>query len=43
MAETYPGHWLPEPLLTDDGAADPAAHAEQSDSLSMAFCCCSIG
>jgi RNA polymerase sigma-70 factor, ECF subfamily len=35
--ETYSGQWLPEPLLTDDGAADPAAAAEQSDSLSMAF------
>jgi RNA polymerase sigma-70 factor (ECF subfamily) len=35
--ETYVGQWLPEPLLTDDGAADPAAHAEQADSLSMAF------
>jgi RNA polymerase sigma-70 factor (ECF subfamily) len=33
--ETYVGQWLPEPLLTD--AADPAAHAEQADSLSMAF------
>ena len=34
--ETYVGQWLPEPLLTDD-SADPAAHAEQADSLSMAF------
>jgi RNA polymerase sigma-70 factor, ECF subfamily len=34
--ETYVGEWLPEPLLTD-ATADPAAHAEQSDSLSMAF------
>ena len=32
--ETYVGEWLPEPLLTDD---DPAAHAEEADSLSMAF------
>jgi RNA polymerase sigma-70 factor, ECF subfamily len=35
--ETYSGQWLPEPLLTDDGAEDPAAAAEQSDALSMAF------
>jgi RNA polymerase sigma-70 factor (ECF subfamily) len=35
--ESYVGQWLPEPLLTDDGAEDPAAHAEQADSLSMAF------
>jgi RNA polymerase sigma-70 factor (ECF subfamily) len=35
--ETYVGQWLPEPLLTDGGAEDPAAHAEQADSLSMAF------
>ena len=31
--ETYVGEWLPEALLTDD----PADHAEQSDTLSMAF------
>ena len=35
--ETYVGEWLPEPLLTDDMAADPAARAEQVDSLSMSF------
>ena len=35
--ETYVGEWLPEPLLTDKGAADPAAKAEQADSLSWAF------
>jgi RNA polymerase sigma-70 factor (ECF subfamily) len=35
--ESYVGQWLPEPLLTDDGEEDPAAHAEQADSLSMAF------
>jgi RNA polymerase sigma-70 factor, ECF subfamily len=34
--ESYVGQWLPEPLLTDD-AEDPAGHAEQADSLSMAF------
>jgi RNA polymerase sigma-70 factor, ECF subfamily len=33
--ETYVGEWLPEPLLTSDD--DPAAHAEEADSLSMAF------
>jgi RNA polymerase sigma-70 factor (ECF subfamily) len=32
--ETYVGEWLPEPLLTED---DPAARAEEADSLSMAF------
>jgi RNA polymerase sigma-70 factor (ECF subfamily) len=45
--ESYVGDWLPEPLLTgQDGTygwsggqptADPAAAAEQADSLSMAF------
>ena len=40
--ETYPGEWLPEPLLTDDLLAgttgsDPASLAERADSLSMAF------
>jgi RNA polymerase sigma-70 factor, ECF subfamily len=35
--ETYVGEWLPEPLLTDSLTSDPAAHAEQADSLSMAF------
>jgi RNA polymerase sigma-70 factor, ECF subfamily len=35
--ETYVGQWLPEPLLTDGKDADPAARAEQADSLSMAF------
>jgi RNA polymerase sigma-70 factor, ECF subfamily len=35
--EAYVGEWLPEPLVTDEGAGDPAAHAEQADSLSMSF------
>jgi len=37
--ETYVGSWLPEPLVTgaDDRTADPAAHAETADSLSLAF------
>jgi RNA polymerase sigma-70 factor (ECF subfamily) len=35
--ETYVGEWLPEPLVTDEGAGDPAEHAEQVDSLSMSF------
>jgi RNA polymerase sigma-70 factor, ECF subfamily len=35
--ETYVGQWLPEPLLTDLAAPDPASLAEQSDTLSMAF------
>jgi RNA polymerase sigma-70 factor (ECF subfamily) len=35
--ETYVGEWLPEPLMTDEGVGDPAAHAEQADSLSMSF------
>jgi len=35
--ESYVGEWLPEPLLTDAGAPDGARHAEQADSLSMAF------
>lgn len=40
--ESYVGDWLPEPLLTGPALAastspDPAAAAEQADSLSMAF------
>jgi RNA polymerase sigma-70 factor (ECF subfamily) len=35
--EAYVGEWLPEPLVTDEGAGDPAGHAEQVDSLSMSF------
>jgi RNA polymerase sigma-70 factor, ECF subfamily len=35
--ESYLGEWLPEPLLTDEAAPDAAAHAEEADSLSMAF------
>ena len=35
--ETYVGQWLPEPLLTDRAAPDPAADAADADSLSMAF------
>jgi RNA polymerase sigma-70 factor (ECF subfamily) len=35
--ETYVGEWLPEPFVTEDGPGDPAAHAEQADSLSMSF------
>jgi RNA polymerase sigma-70 factor (ECF subfamily) len=35
--ETYVGQWLPEPLLTDPAAPDPAQQTAESDSLSMAF------
>lgn len=35
--ETYVGNWLPEPLVTDDGASDPAGLTAEADSLSMAF------
>lgn len=35
--EAYLGPWLPEPLLADQAAPDPAGHAEEADSLSMAF------
>ena len=37
--ESYVGHWLPEPLLTDDDSTayvDPEHAAELADSLSMA-------
>jgi len=34
--ETYPGEWLPEPLVTDP-EEDPARQAEMADSLSLAF------
>ncbi len=33
--ETYVGEWLPEPIAAPD--EDPAAQAEQADSLSLAF------
>ena len=35
--ETYPGEWLPEPLLTDDRESEPDVIAERADTLSMAF------
>jgi RNA polymerase sigma-70 factor (ECF subfamily) len=35
--EEYVGPWLPEPLLTDEGAGDPSVQAELADSLSLAF------
>lgn len=35
--ETYPGTWLPEPLVTNSSTSDPAEQIEQADSLSMAF------
>src|SRR3954452_12702965 len=34
--ESYVGEWLPEPLVAG-AEADPAAHAELSESLSVAF------
>ncbi|HSI93848.1 MAG TPA: RNA polymerase sigma-70 factor [Jiangellaceae bacterium] len=35
--EKYVGSWLPEPLFTEVRETDPAAKAELSDTLSMAF------
>jgi RNA polymerase sigma-70 factor (ECF subfamily) len=35
--ETYPGEWLPEPLLTDESESEPDVIAERADTLSMAF------
>jgi RNA polymerase sigma-70 factor (ECF subfamily) len=35
--ERYVGSWLPEPLLTAGAEDDPAARAELTDSISMAF------
>ena len=35
--ESYIGEWLPEPLLTDTSEPDVVEHAEDADSLSMAF------
>ena len=35
--EQYVGEWLPEPLMTDGPFEDVAGHAEEADSLSMAF------
>jgi RNA polymerase sigma-70 factor (ECF subfamily) len=35
--EAYVGEWLPEPLVTDDAAADTPRAVEDADSLSMAF------
>jgi RNA polymerase sigma-70 factor, ECF subfamily len=34
--ETYVGEWLPEPLITE-AHDDPVEHAEEADTLSMAF------
>ena len=34
--ETYVGEWLPEPIITDEGA-DPERHAEVADMVSYAF------
>jgi RNA polymerase sigma-70 factor (ECF subfamily) len=35
--ETYIGEWLPAPLVTDERSPDAAEHAEEAESLSMAF------
>lgn len=35
--ETYVGVWLPEPVLTGDGALGPLATVEQRDSVSLAL------
>jgi RNA polymerase sigma-70 factor (ECF subfamily) len=35
--ETYPGQWLPEPLLTDRDGPHPDEMADRADTLSMAF------
>ncbi|MGA9309797.1 MAG: sigma-70 family RNA polymerase sigma factor, partial [Pseudonocardiaceae bacterium] len=35
--ETYVGSWLPEPVLTADGALDPLGTVEQRDSVSLAL------
>jgi RNA polymerase sigma-70 factor (ECF subfamily) len=35
--EAYVGEWLPEPLVTDEGAGDPAELADRVDTLSMSF------
>jgi RNA polymerase sigma-70 factor, ECF subfamily len=35
--ETYVGEWLPEPLVLDARPGDPAAQAEEAETLSMSF------
>jgi RNA polymerase sigma-70 factor, ECF subfamily len=35
--ESYIGPWLPEPLITDTESDEAARHAENADSLSLAF------
>jgi RNA polymerase sigma-70 factor (ECF subfamily) len=35
--EHYVGEWLPEPLVTDQGALEGQRYVEEADSLSMAF------
>jgi RNA polymerase sigma-70 factor (TIGR02957 family) len=35
--ETYPGPWLPEPVLTAQSALGPLDRAEQRESVSLAF------
>jgi RNA polymerase sigma-70 factor (ECF subfamily) len=35
--DTYPGPWLPEPVLTETGVLGPLETVEQCESVSMAF------
>lgn len=35
--DSYPGPWLPEPVLTDSGVLGPLETVEQRESVSMAF------
>jgi RNA polymerase sigma-70 factor (TIGR02957 family) len=35
--ETYPGPWLPEPVLTEQSTLGPLDRAEQRESVSLAF------
>lgn len=35
--DTYPGPWLPEPVLTETGVLGPLETVEQRESVSMAF------
>jgi Sigma-70 region 2 len=37
--EAYVGPWLPEPVLTGPGTAEPLDTVEQRESVSFAFCC----
>jgi hypothetical protein len=41
--EVYVASWLPEPILTGPGTAEPLETVERRESVSFACCCCWSG